>query len=361
MLYLPLNFLRRYFLLARSRELFLRPKTNSSGEMGITSKWGLENNLLKKSLHFFVIATLLLAFCNSCTPGPAICRKPHLNPECYQGPMPFSRSPFPPFSPEERKEEWAKELIIGEHFAASCDYYRALTAFKRALILMPCDSSRRLQAEYEEILCYYLAEKYADVIDTFNKSHLSSVTMEFCAFRDMLILLFESSLRLNDKMTSCAIRQFIAEKDPKLAEKLGIAEKIIVGDLQEASHMPGAPPYFACLAEEFQKKHKSIQTAQTLSMVLPGAGFWYAGQPNAAITAFILNGLFIAAAYQCFNRGYTAAGVILTSLEIGWYTGGIHGAGQAASDYNQALYQKYAGKAMQQGCMYPLFLMHYTF
>ena len=51
-------------------------------------------------------------------------------------------SAFPPLSSEERQQEWAKELLMGDAFAKECDFYRAITCYKRALILLPsCEES----------------------------------------------------------------------------------------------------------------------------------------------------------------------------------------------------------------------------
>src|SRR5580700_1755326 len=70
-------------------------------------------------------------------------------------------SPFPPLSEEERAQDWGRELLIGHAFAKQLDLYQAITAFKRAEILVPPEkTSRLLEIQYEILLCYYVALKW---------------------------------------------------------------------------------------------------------------------------------------------------------------------------------------------------------
>lgn len=80
------------------------------------------------------------------------------------------------------------------------------------------------------------------------------------------------------------------------------------------------------MIEGYEKHAKSIKTAQCLNAVLPGAGYWYIGQKQTAVTALLVNSLFIGAASYFFVDGNIPAGVITLSLESGWYFGGIYGA-----------------------------------
>ena len=74
-----------------------------------------------------------------------------------------------------------------------------------------------------------------------------------------------------------------------------------------------------------------------------------------------MNALFITAAYQFFHKGYTAAGIITTSFETGWYFGGIYGASCAAQEYNRYLYDEMGEKLMVQERLFPVLMLHYTF
>ena len=96
-------------------------------------------------------------------------------------------------------------------------------------------------------------------------------------------------------------------------------------------------------------------------MLLPGAGYYYVGQKKAALTAFVINSLFTAAAYQFFAKGYPAAGFITLSFEAGWYFGGINGAGLAAKEYNERLYEVKAKDFMLKERLFPLLTFETSF
>jgi len=80
---------------------------------------------------------------------------------------------------------------------------------------------------------------------------------------------------------------------------------------------------------------KSPRVAGILSGMLPGAGHLYAGKPLQALTAFVLNGLFLAGAAYAFHEKLEATGAILLFFEAGWYLGGINSAMDAARHVNQ--------------------------
>ncbi len=71
--------------------------------------------------------------------------------------------------------------------------------------------------------------------------------------------------------------------------------------------------------------NKSATKAGILSIV-PGLGYYYAGYRGTAISSFLVNGLFILSTYEAFSRDNVGAGVLLSVLSIGWYTGNIYGA-----------------------------------
>ena len=79
------------------------------------------------------------------------------------------------------------------------------------------------------------------------------------------------------------------------------------------------------------------------------------------MTAFFLNGLFLAAAYQFFHRGNVAAGIITLSFEAGWYFGGIYGAGQEAKYYNERIYERNASAVLNDSKLFPVLMLDHAF
>ena len=273
-------------------------------------------------------------------------------------------SPFSPLSAEEEEQEWGKELKIGISFGRELDLYRAITSFKRALILMPPNDclERRLQTEFYIVQAYSLGEKYADAVEYFEQSHLSSVASSFPAFRELVILLHDNYRRTGQCEKSEHLLRLMEKGDPEAAIDLKLYSAISTGDLitckscefPEREGLQSFISSYCCSA-------KSVKKAQVLNAVFPGAGYCYVGQKRAAVTSFFINLFTTAAAYYFFERGNWGAGCIAASLEMGWYFGGINGAGLAAKEYNQSMYQELGKEYMICKRLFPILMLETSF
>jgi hypothetical protein len=132
-------------------------------------------------------------------------------------------------------------------------------------------------------------------------------------------------------------------------------------DLKKLSYNPELQVSTKELLISYNKEKKSISKAQTLNAILPGMGYLYVGQKQSALTATLLNGLFIAAATHFFLHGHNSAGIIFSSFEAGWYFGGIYGAGEAAKLYNERVYEGKALTTLNQNKLFPIFMLNYGF
>ncbi len=276
----------------------------------------------------------------------------------------FSASPFEPLTQDESGEDWGKELRIALAFAEDFDLYRAITGFKRALVLLPADKlARRLEMEYDVILAYYLGKKYRDVVHSFEKGGLVCADPHFPAYSDLLLLLYDSYKQLGETERAAHLLCRIEQSAASTAEKLSFLSSIERGDLAclGESCVPPNRPYIQGICENYQKEAKSVRRAEMLNAFLPGAGYWYVGQRETAVTSFLMNSLFIAAAVHFFERGNVAAGIVTLSFESGWYFGGIYGGGLAVKAYNERLYESYADKIAKREKLFPLFMLKYTF
>jgi tetratricopeptide (TPR) repeat protein len=273
-------------------------------------------------------------------------------------------SSFTPLSMEEKKEDWGKEYLIGLSFAKELDLYQAITAFKRAAFLIPpYDKARKLEIQYEILLCYFLGTKYEEVISTFKTSDLRAVDPSFPAYHDLLVILYESYLKTNDPQSARQILEMMHQSSPQEAEKLFSYNAIAHANFPQLELIAKESEDCSVknLLSHYNGTKKSVQGAQILNGLLPGAGYLYIGQKQSAITAFLLNGLFLFAAYEFFHHGYVAAGVITTSFEMGWYFGGIYGAGEEAQCYNQRLYEKEGYNVLNQERLFPVLMLQYGF
>ncbi|MFA5250388.1 MAG: tetratricopeptide repeat protein [Parachlamydiales bacterium] len=312
-----------------------------------------------KSLFLFLF--LLLA--SACYKVPSQI-EPKLSYNCKVQELKNFSHTFPPLSGSEKNSDWGKEYTIALAFAKKLDLYRAISTFERADILVPPELSSRKEAiEYYILLCYYLAQKYDPLLEYFRQSELSHVDKSFLAFEDLLIILYESYLQTQEMAEAQKVQKVIEENFPETAQKLKLSAALIDADFKTLNRLKQEKS-FAFLSpflENYELKKKSVNKAKLFNALLPGAGYLYLGQNKSALTALLLNSLFIAAAYEFFHKGYTAAGIITVSFEAGWYFGGINGAGEEAKYYNEQLYQKEAAALMQKERLFPFFNLKYTF
>lgn len=287
-------------------------------------------------------------------------------------PLPLQRlqrlpSAFPPLSPQEVEEDWGKELIIGEAFAQESDFYRAITCYKRAAILLPEGEKyqqRRLQLDYDIVSSYYLGGKYAEALVVFESSPLSQVNPSFPSFNALLLMLYECYLATGQEEKGACVLEVIQKCSSDSATDLRLYRALKQGELEEVRELLTAHPQGEEMREEFvdyERVALSPNRARLFNAMLPGAGYYYVGQRRTALTSFLLNSLFTAAAYHFFHRGDIAAGVITTSLEMGWYLGGINGAGLAAQEFNTRLYEGVARNMLMRHEAFPLLMWETCF
>lgn len=274
-------------------------------------------------------------------------------------------SEFKEFSKEEIDSEWGKETLIGNVFAKELDFYRAITCYKRALVILPPDlKERRMQIEFHILECYFLAGKYQETVETFEFGAIRGATSAFPAFRDLLVMLYESYLKTGYPEKSKVIMMLLEKGDPEGALELKLFTAIDEGDLPFAATISDNTPakedvqqfinlYCSC--------KKSVCKAQAFNAILPGAGYLYVGQKKTALTSLVINTCFIAAAYYFFDHGNWGAGLFTTSLECGWYFGGINGAGLAAKEYNECLYSRFAKDMLIKQGLFPVLMLQTGF
>ena len=274
-------------------------------------------------------------------------------------------SAFPPLTSEELDQEWAKELLIGDTFAKEWDFYRAITCYKRGLILLPTnETERQQQLEYNLILCYYLGYKYQEALNIFEESTLSQASIEFPAFKNLVLIVYDCYLQTKQEDKASCVLELIRTYSPETTEDLELYQTIKSGDLDAARCRICQHREFEGMIGDlvlYDSHAKSPRLARTLNAFLPGAGYFYVGQKKSALTSFLINALFAAASYQFFRNGYPAAGAITASMEMGWYIGGINGAGIEAQEFNTRLYEGVGTKILVEKECFPVLMFETTF
>jgi hypothetical protein len=88
------------------------------------------------------------------------------------------------------------------------------------------------------------------------------------------------------------------------------------------------------MGEELPEKNPAY--AGTLA-IIPGLGHAYVSRYRDAMVSFLVNGLILWAAVQAFDSDQDVLGGILTFLELGFYTGNIYSAVNAAHKHNRTV------------------------
>lgn len=314
-----------------------------------------------RNSFFLMAAGLLGSLGTGCQPVECLF-EPTI--EYYPNPVVIQARPsaFEPLSSKECRRDWGKELLIAQDFAKEQDYYRAITAYKRALFLMPMhEKHRQSEVEFSIIQAYYFGYKYAEAIEAFEKSSLLFASPDFPALQDLLTMVYECYIQIDKCEKGENVLKHLEKINSERAEKLKAYGAIKKSDLCTLDSIEDPQGVYCTFINNYYSEEKSIETAQFYNAILPGAGYLYVGQKNTALTSFLINALFIGAAYQFFDRGYPAAGLITTSLETGWYFGGIYGAGLAAREYNQHIYEKSAENTMVENRIFPILMLQTTF
>ena len=273
-------------------------------------------------------------------------------------------SAFNLLSEEEKNSAWGKEYIIARSFIEELDLYRAVSTFKRAKVLVETPA-RKLEIEYDILLCFFLAKRYDEMIEFFEKTDLAYVDKEFAAYEDLLLILYEAYGEMDIPEKQQKVVDLMQKMFPQTNEELKVSTAIRKGDLaiiddftrgfnQEDSYLDNLLYFYAA-------NKKSVPLAQGLNTLIPGAGYLYIGQKKSALTAFLLNGLFITAAVQFFLHNHVAAGIITTGFEAGWYFGGIYGAGEEAKYYNERLYERAASVVLNEYKLFPALMLNHAF
>jgi tetratricopeptide (TPR) repeat protein len=240
------------------------------------------------------------------------------------------------------------------------DFYRALSEYQRFLFLFPNDP-RVPEAELRIGRCYRREGKFQKAFSHLIRLH--NRRAEEPAGREALLEMVK--IREEQGRYPEAIywaKQFI-ERYPDYGDidtvYLRLAwlqidsgkfeEAITTLELlqPESTYYPRVRSLRQALEQRPETAKKSPAVAGTLSAVLPGSGHLYAGRPGQAASSFLLNALFITGAVLAFQNDSPVLGGILVFFELGWYTGGIRSAAQAAREENQRQERKFRKELKQ--------------
>jgi len=253
------------------------------------------------------------------------------------------------------------QMKLGDGFSSDGDYYRAITEYKKLLILFP-DSAKADTALFSIGMAYYQGEEYALAVKTFSnlrERYPDSSHLARAAYQQGLCLVKLNQPEKASEAFAAAAVTVPAGKDEARSASFGMAvaafdrhdlsatrttlEQFISRNPEDAG-VPKAREAIELLDQNQLPPYKSPLLAGTMSAIIPGSGQFYAGRYGDGFTSLLLNGLFIAGTVvAATNENYALAGVT-GLIGLPFYIGNIYGGANAATKWNLGLKKDLRGK-----------------
>jgi TolA-binding protein len=240
------------------------------------------------------------------------------------------------------------QFRFAEQVMEKGEYLRAVAEFERFIHFFP-DHEKVPQARLRIGMCFLRAGDFEAARKFFNSLH--KAYPEDVLGGKALLLMGESYYRQGIFKEAEYYYGEVAATYPQPELKNGALYRLgwcrmHTGSWRDASDTFGAvAPESALYPSSQDLVHKSLQgeglpykdptTAGVLAAVLPGLGHAYCNRYRDALVAFVINGLFIWAAVESFQNDQEVLGAILVFAGLGWYSGNIYSAVNAAHKHNR--------------------------
>jgi len=242
------------------------------------------------------------------------------------------------------------QLRLGDAFMLEGEYYRAVTEYKKLLILFP-DSQRADYALYKIGMAHYKGEEYEDCVDSFSSlqtKYKQSEHIEEAQFVKGLcfwkLKKLDSALIVFDDLAASHPHSRYAPISLVSASLVALDEENISASRNRLMQLIKRYPHEVAaknarkaisLVSQYQEiPQKSEKLAAVLSAILPGSGYIYAAHYGDGITALAINSLWIAGAVTGIRAEYYAVAGVLAGVGLPFYLGNIYGSANAAKKWN---------------------------
>ena len=242
------------------------------------------------------------------------------------------------------------QLKIADAFMEEGEYYRAVTEYKKFLILFP-DSAKADYAFFGIAMAYFKGEEYGAAARSFLALREKYPESGYAIRAGYLEGVSQWKLKNYDRAR--AALEALAEKYPESEYAPRSLVVICLAALDEnkaevsrqalkrfLERYPGHPgeenvKEAAVQIDRYQElPEKSPVLAGVMSAILPGSGYIYAEHYGDGITAFLINGLFIAGTITAIHQeNYGVAGIV-GGVGVPFYLGNIYGSANAAKKWN---------------------------
>jgi outer membrane protein assembly factor BamD (BamD/ComL family) len=245
------------------------------------------------------------------------------------------------------------QLRIADAFMDEAEYYRAITEYKKFLIVFP-DSERVDYVLFRVGMANYLGEEYESSVRSFDALRQRCPGSSYAAQSRYFEGL--SYWKLKKYRDAKAAFQTLANDYPnsEYAPLAMIGDSMLALDQENADAsrqglqrlLTSYPDYLGSteareamkLLDQYQElPRKSEALAGIMSAVLPGSGYFYTEHYRDGIMAFLINGLAIAGTVTAIYQENYAVAAIVGGIGLPFYFGNIYGSANAARKWNVAV------------------------
>jgi len=242
------------------------------------------------------------------------------------------------------------QLKIADAFMEEGEYYRALTEYKKFLILFP-DSGKADYAAFEIGMAYFKGEEYGAAARSFLAMREKYPESGYAIHAGYLDGYSQWKLKNYDRAR--AALETVVEQHPESEYASRALVVICLAALDEnkaevsrqalnrflerypGHHGEENVKEAAAQIDRYQElPEKSPVLAGVMSAILPGSGYIYAEHYGDGITAFLINGLFIAGTITAIHQENYAVAGIVGGVGVPFYLGNIYGSANAAKKWN---------------------------
>jgi tetratricopeptide (TPR) repeat protein len=245
------------------------------------------------------------------------------------------------------------QMRLGDAFMSEGEYYRAITEYKKYLILFP-DGSQRDAALFQAGRAYYLGLEYDPAVQAFAELRSRFPDSPYAAEAAFLAGVCNARLNRPDKADDAFEEAAVRKTAPAIASEARLGRSFLdfdrgdmtgardelqrfLADFPADQRAGKVRTALTLLPQDGELPRKSTLAAGILSAIVPGSGHVYAGHYGDGATALLLNGLFITGTVVAVRQeNYAVAGVVGV-IGLPFYIGNIYGAANVAAKWNLAV------------------------
>ena len=242
------------------------------------------------------------------------------------------------------------QMRFGAAFMAEGEYYRAITEYKKYLILFP-DGRQSDSALFQTGRAYYLGLEYDSAAKAFAELRSRFPASPHAVEAAYLEGVCNARLNRLDKAAAAfevaAVSKTAAAVQPKARLGRSLVEfdrdnlegtsnelQRFLVDFPVDPRAGNVQTALSLLPQDGQLPRKSPLAAGILAAIVPGSGHMYAGHYGDGATALLLNGLFITGTVVAIRQENYAVAGIVGVIGLPFYVGNIYGAANAATKWN---------------------------